>query len=218
MHMNLTPNEIRVISCLIEKEITTPDQYPLSLNALVNACNQKSNRDPVTDLSEAATQETVDGLLKKFLVSRAPGHGGRVTKYQHRFCNTEFGELKLSAQGVAVLCELMLRGAQTPGELRARAERLARFADAAEVEAELDKLAGREPPLVVKLPREPGRREARYAHLFSGEPVVAAAAPNREAREAKASDRERIEVLEQEVRSLRAEMDELRRAVGLLAD
>jgi len=213
--MNLTLNETRVIACLVEKEITTPDQYPLSLNALVNACNQKSNRDPVLDLKESTVQETVDGLVKKFLVSRASGYGSRVSKYQHRFCNTEFGELKLSAQALAIVCELLLRGPQTPGELRTRGERLCKFADASEVEAELDKLAAREQPLVVKLPREPGKRESRYAHLFGGEYHAPPATETAEGKRAD-SDGGRIEALENRVLELRLELDELRQTVERL--
>jgi len=217
MNMNLTLNETRVIACLIEKEITTPDQYPLSLNALVNACNQKSNRDPVLDLKEAAVQETLDGLLKKFLVSRASGYGSRVTKYQHRFCNTEFGDLKLSAQAVGIVCELLLRGPQTPGELRTRCERLCKFTDVSEVEAELDKLAAREQPLVVKLPREPGKRESRYAHLFSGA-YQAPAVTEIAAGKSTGSDRDRIEALENIVLELRLEVDELRQKLEQLTE
>ncbi len=170
--MNLNLYETRIIGCLIEKSITTPEQYPLSLNALVNACNQKSNRDPVLELKEAAVQDTLDGLIKKFLVGRASSYGSRVTKYQHRFCNTEFGSFKLSEKALGIICELFLRGPQTPGELRTRTERLCKFADVNEVEAELESLMARDEPLVAKLPREPGKRESRYAHLFSGKPQI----------------------------------------------
>jgi uncharacterized protein YceH (UPF0502 family) len=170
MNIELTPPEARVIGCLIEKQITTPDQYPLSLNALVNACNQKSNRDPVLDLDESAVQRTLDGLSKRHFVVERSGFGSRVPKYQHRFCNTEFGSLKLDAQELGVVCELLLRGPQTPGELRSRASRLATFTDVSEVEAALARLSSREDgPFVTRLAREPGRRESRYAHLFSGE-------------------------------------------------
>ncbi len=172
MNIELTPYEARVIGCLIEKQITTPDQYPLSLNALVNACNQKSNRDPVLDLDEGTVQRTVDGLSRKHFVVEKSGFGSRVPKYQHRFCNTEYGTLKLDEQEVAVICELLLRGPQTPGELRSRAGRMATFADVSDVEAALARLADRE-GFVVRLPREPGRRESRFAHLLSG-PVVGA--------------------------------------------
>jgi len=129
LRLRLTPSEIRVIGVLIEKEITTPDQCPLSLNALTNGCNQKSNREPVINLSEAVVQETVDQLIKKHLVRSHSGFGSRVSKYQHRFFTAEFGALALSPQELAVMCELMLRGPQTPGELRSRAERMARFTE-----------------------------------------------------------------------------------------
>ena len=170
MATELSANEARVIGCLIEKEVTTPEQYPLSLNALTNACNQKSNRDPVLDLDEATVQQTVDRLVRKFLVSEQGGFGSRVAKYQHRFCNTEYGVLKFSPPELAIVCELLLRGPQTPGELRSRASRLCSLKDVADVEAALDALARREDgPFVVRLPREPGKRESRYAQLFSGE-------------------------------------------------
>jgi uncharacterized protein len=170
MKTELTPLEARIIGCLIEKQITTPDQYPLSLNALVNACNQKSNRDPVMELDEATVQHTVDALSKKHLILERSGFGSRVPKYQHRFCNTEFGTLKLDPQELAIVCELLLRGPQTPGELRSRASRMAPFSDVSEIEAALTRLSEREGgPLVTRLAREPGRREARYAHLFSGD-------------------------------------------------
>src|SRR6195256_3898684 len=181
MNIVFSPNEARVIGCLIEKEITTPDQYPLSLNALTNACNQKTNRDPVVDLSEATVQQTVDSLMKKYMVSdKSAGYGGRVTKYKHRFCNTEFGSLKFSKQEFGIICVLLLRGPQTPGELRARTNRLCEFTDAAHVEATLRTLMTREDgPFIARLTRSPGARESRYAHLFSGhvesveEPAIA---------------------------------------------
>jgi uncharacterized protein YceH (UPF0502 family) len=170
MNILLSPLEARAIGCLIEKQITTPDQYPLSLNALVNACNQKSNRDPVLELDEPTVQRTLDELAKRHFVVERSGFGSRVPKYQHRFCNTEFGSLKLDPQELAVVCELLLRGPQTPGELRGRASRMAAFADVSEVEATLARLSSRpEGPFVTRLAREPGRREARFAHLFSGE-------------------------------------------------
>src|SRR6201992_3638211 len=131
LKVEVTALEARVIGCLIEKQITTPDQYPLSLNALVNACNQKSNRDPLLELSEAQVQQTLDGLSKKHLVMEKSGFGSRVPKYQHRFCNTEFGTLKFTPQELAIVCELLLRGPQTPGELRTRASRMAPFSDVA---------------------------------------------------------------------------------------
>ena len=172
MPIELDDQEARVIGCLIEKQIATPDQYPLSLNALVAACNQRSNRDPVMDLGEIDVQAALDRLSRRQLVLERSGFGSRVRKYQHLFCNTEFGSLKFSPRGTAIVCELLLRGPQTPGELRSRASRLAPFGDVAEVEAELDALMARpDGACVVRLSREPGRREARYAHLFGDTPV-----------------------------------------------
>src|ERR1700686_3725250 len=141
--MNLTETEVRVLGSLIEKDITTPEYYPLSLNALVNACNQKSNRDPVLELDERTVQHTVDDLARKHFVVEKSGFGSRVPKYQHRFCNTEFGTLKLDPQELAIVCELLVRGPQTPGELRTRASRMAPFAETSEVESALAKLAQR---------------------------------------------------------------------------
>lgn len=212
MKRQLTPHEARVIGALIEKAITTPDQYPLSVNALTNACNQRSNRDPVLDLSEATVQATLDDLGKRYLVSKAGGYGSRVTKYQHRFCNTEYGDLKLDAQELAIVCELLLRGPQTPGELRAHAERMSPFGDVSEVEAALQDLMAREEPLVCKLPREPGKREARYAHLFFGDaPAVA----NSDA-EPPADDEDRLSRLERTVEELSAELDRVKEAIAAL--
>ena len=168
--LELTQIEARIVGCLIEKEITTPEHYPLSLNALTNACNQKSNRDPVLGLDEATVQQTLDQLVKKYIVSEETGYGSRVAKYRHRFCNTEYGTLKFSPQELGIICELLLRGSQTPGELRSRASRLFPLQDVAEAEAILDRLAQRDDgPFVVRLAREPGKRESRYAHLFFGE-------------------------------------------------
>lgn len=170
MNILLTPLETRVIASLIEKAITTPDQYPLSLNALTAACNQKNNREPVLTLSQEAVQETLDSLLKKHLILEKSGFGSRVPKYQHRFCNTGFGSLDFNPVQTALLCELMLRGPQTPGELRTRAARMAPIADLTTAEQALQALASREDgPFVVQLPREPGRRDSRYAHLFNGD-------------------------------------------------
>ena len=238
MNIELSPLEARVIACLIEKQITTPDQYPLSLNALVNACNQKSNRDPVMDLDEPGVQRIVDALAKKHLVVEKSGFGSRVPKYQHRFCNTEFGVLKFDPQELAIVCELLLRGPQTPGELRARASRMAGFADVSEVEGVLAKLVSRDDgPFVVQLAREPGRRESRYAHLFSG--PVAVAAPVESGRMSGAIhparaegdgqgtnvaapevsfpaslNDQRLAKLEEEVQALRGELEDLKRRLG----
>lgn len=213
MNIELTFAETRVIGCLLEKEITTPDQYPLSLNALVNACNQKSNRDPVLNLGEAEVQDVLDGLIRKHMVVEKSGFGSRVPKYHHHFCNTEFGHLKFDTQELGIVCELFLRGPQTPGELRTHTQRLCRFSDVHETEAVLQKLAEREDgPFVVRLPREPGKRESRYAHLFSGE-VEAASATELLQTAISPSGNERIEMLEQEVAQLRAELAELRQLV-----
>ncbi|MGR8930118.1 MAG: YceH family protein [Gammaproteobacteria bacterium] len=209
MNINLSLYETRVIGCLIEKAITTPDQYPLSINSLVIACNQKSNRDPVLELKEFTVQNTVDGLIKKYLVSRVDG--SRVTKYQHRFCNSEFGALQLSEKATGIICELFLRGPQTPGELRSRTERLCKFEDVKHVEAELASLMAREEPLVVKLPREPGKRESRYAHLFSGEPQSSILSTTETDNiETEVTDRDRIVALEKQVHELQLSVDELR--------
>ncbi|MGH8468321.1 MAG: YceH family protein [Gammaproteobacteria bacterium] len=212
MQSNLAFYETRVIGALLEKEITTPDQYPLSLNALTNACNQKSNRDPVLNLDEATVQQTLDGLIKRHLVSEKTGFGSRVTKYQHRFCNTAFGALRLSAQELAIIAELLLRGPQTPGELRTRAERLGKFNDVQEVEAALRSLIERgDGPFVVKLAREAGRRESRYAHLLSGEVQAAesAAGPDIESSLTR-SDHDRLSELEQQIAALQQELSEIR--------
>jgi uncharacterized protein len=217
MNIELSPTEARVIGCLLEKEITTPDQYPLSLNALTNACNQKTNRDPVLELSEAAVQQAVDSLMKKYMVSdKSAGYGGRVTKYKHRFCNTEFGSLKFSKQELGVICVLLLRGPQTPGELRARTNRLCEFADADEVEATLKNLMAREDgPFIARLPRAAGARESRYAHLFSGhvESVEEPAAVEESAAGAPTLS-QRVSELEERVQRLQAEMDALTEALA----
>jgi uncharacterized protein YceH (UPF0502 family) len=160
--------ETRIIGSLIEKSLTTPDQYPLSLNALTNACNQKSNREPVLELAEATVQLTVDELVQHGLVTEVIGFGSRVVKYQHRFCNTEFSEYQFSAQELGILCVLFLRGPQTPGELRVRTNRLCEFRDVQDVEVVLYRLMNRSDPIIVKLPLEPGKREVRYMHVFSG--------------------------------------------------
>jgi uncharacterized protein len=215
MNIEFSPLEARVIGCLIEKEITTPDQYPLSLNALTNACNQKTNRDPVLDLSEAQVQQTVDALMKKHMVSdRSAGYGGRVTKYKHRFCNTEFGPLKFSKQELGILCVMLLRGPQTPGELRSRTNRLCEFADAQEVESTLNQLMSRQDgPFIARLPRAPGARESRYAHLFSGaiesvdEPTETETASSTPGAPSLA---QRVTTLEQLVENLRAEVAALK--------
>lgn len=212
MNIEFSANEARVIGCLIEKEITTPDQYPLSLNALTNACNQKTNREPVLELRETDVQQSVDSLMKKYMVSdKSAGYGGRVTKYKHRFCNTEFGSLKFSAQELGIICVLLLRGPQTPGELRARTARLCEFADAAAVEAALQALLSRaDGPFIARLPRAAGARESRYAHLFSGNiESVEEPAEAEEAAPGAPTLGQRVAQLEESVRQLRAQVDAL---------
>lgn len=170
MKMALSAQALRVIGCLLEKQVTTPEQYPLSLNGVVTACNQKSNREPVMNLSEMEVQSQLDELVKKHLVTSNSGFGQRVSKYEQRFCNSAFGNLQLSSAEVAVLTLLFLRGAQTPGELRTRSGRLHEFSDMNEVEQTLNDLVTRDDgPMVVRLAREPGKRESRYMHLFGGD-------------------------------------------------
>jgi uncharacterized protein YceH (UPF0502 family) len=213
MNIELSPIEARVIGCLIEKQITTPDQYPLSLNALVNACNQKSNRDPVMSADEAAIQTTLDHLTRKHLVIEKSGFGSRVPKYQHRFCNTEFGTLKFTPQELAIVCELLVRGPQTPGELRTRAARMASFSDVEQVETALESLSSRaDGPFVVRLPREPGRRDSRYAHLFSGAVTIPALTEDSITGSSMASApaSSRLELLEKEVQQLREELNHIK--------
>ncbi|HHQ4651111.1 TPA: YceH family protein [Aeromonas hydrophila] len=205
MELVLGPLEARVIGCLIEKEICTSDQYPLSLNALVNACNQKSNREPVLELSELDIRAVVDELIRKRLVVNTAGFNARVPRYQHRFCNTEFGELKFTAQELGIICELLLRGPQTPGELRSRTNRLCSFDDVTQVDAVLAKLA-EQGPYVVKLPREPGKRESRYAHLFSGEVDLQALAEAAPASSYASPTADRLTALEEEVERLKAQL------------
>ncbi|NLQ16473.1 DUF480 domain-containing protein [Marinomonas sp. M1K-6] len=162
--------EMRIIGCLMEKEVTTPDQYPLSLNALVNACNQKSNREPVTQLSEIEIQDATEALLTRGLVTEITASHSRVSKYQHRFCNTEFSDLQLSPAETAIVTLLFLRGAQTPGELRSRSGRLHSFQSLDEVTAALQSLQTKTGgPYVCQLSREPGKREQRYQECFCSE-------------------------------------------------
>ena len=219
MPIELTVNEARVIGCLIEKQIATPDQYPLSLNALTNACNQKSNRDPVLSLDEREVQSVVDWLMRRQLVLERSGFGSRVPKFQHLFCNTQYGSLQFSPQQTAIVCELLLRGPQTPGELRTHAARLAPLHDVTEVETALEDLATRpDGPFVARLAREPGRRESRYMHLFSGEapPETADGAepPLRSAPAGTPALGERVAALEAAVAALREELEALKAGLG----
>ena len=164
----LSEIETRVLGSLVEKELTTPDYYPLSLNALVNACNQKSNRDPAMNLNEDAVSQALRSLEKEGLAGPADGMDNRVTKFEHRLQEA----FNFDRREIAILCELLIRGPQTPGELRSRAERMYRFDDLGQVQSTLQRLAQREPPLVKILPRQPGTKEARYAQLLSGQPQI----------------------------------------------
>lgn len=210
----LDENEARVIGCLIEKSITTPDQYPLTLNALTNACNQKSSRDPVMNLTQGEVQHTIRALEGKHLVRTEENFKSRTDKYSQRLCNTRYSELQLEPAEVAIVCLLLLRGPQTPGELRSRSGRLHTFADNAEVVTTLDGMLNREEgALVVKLPRTPGRKDSEYMHLFFG-PVdieahaaeAAAARPAAAPRGNVAELTERVERLEADVAALKAQL------------
>ncbi|MDT7330579.1 YceH family protein [Citrobacter freundii] len=214
MKYELTATEARVIGCLLEKQVTTPEQYPLSVNGVVTACNQKTNREPVINLSESDVQEQLDNLVKRHFLRTVSGFGNRVTKYEQRFCNSEFGNLKLSAAEVAVITTLLLRGAQTPGELRSRASRMYEFSDMTEVESTLENLATREDgPYVIRLAREPGKRESRYMHLFCGEVDEAIAAAD-QLPAASGDLQARVEMLETEVAELKQRLDSLLAHLG----
>ncbi|HEY7095230.1 MAG TPA: YceH family protein [Terriglobales bacterium] len=205
LNILLSPVEARVLGALIEKDITTPDYYPLSVNALVNACNQKNNRDPVMNLDEPAVRDALQLLQEKRLAGPASGADSRVTKYEHRIqevFNFTWGE-------TAVFCVLLLRGAQTPGELRGRTERMHRFEDLDEVQSALQKLMQRDPPLVKVLPRQPGTKESRYVHLLCGDVEVAEAVPHA-ALHPISNDDDRVAKLEEEVSIMRREIAELK--------
>jgi uncharacterized protein YceH (UPF0502 family) len=204
--------EARVIGCLIEKSIVTPEQYPLTLNALTNACNQKSSRDPVMALSKGDVQHTIRVLEARHLVRIEENFKNRTEKYSQRFCNTRYSNLQLNPAEIAIVCLLLLRGAQTPGELRARSKRLHTFADNAEVVAALDGLIEREAgALVVKLPRTAGRKDSEYMHLFHGPVDIEAHVAEAEATRPAASSRQGgIAELTERVDRLEAELGELR--------
>jgi uncharacterized protein YceH (UPF0502 family) len=214
--MFLTPAEARVLGALVEKEVTTPDYYPLSLNALINACNQRSNREPVTDLDEQEVRQALHGLEDMKLGGRARGADGRVTKYEHWL-----GEaFNFSRAETALLCVLLLRGPQTPGELRGRTERMHRFDELTDVMAGLQKLMEREPALAAVLPRQPGTKESRYAHLLSGGVEAVSVIENALGRRASvesagpdAGQEERIARLEATVTDLKREVAVLRQKV-----
>jgi uncharacterized protein YceH (UPF0502 family) len=202
----LSDVEVRVLGALVEKDITTPDYYPLSLNALVNACNQKNNRDPVMALGEDAVRAALASLQGQRLAGPARGADSRVTKYEHRLQEV----FNFDRRETAILGVLMLRGAQTPGELRGRAERMYRFEELEDVVATLERLGQREPALVAMLPRQPGTKESRYMHLLSGA-VESVAIVSHESRPA---DGDRIGRLEDEVTALRRELTEVQRQLG----
>jgi hypothetical protein len=207
MDILLSDVETRVLGSLVEKELTTPEYYPLSLNALINACNQKSNRDPVMILEEEAVREALHALDKKGLAGPADNMVSRVSKYEHRLQEA----YNFTRHEIAILAELLLRGPQTPGELRSRADRMHKFEDLGIVQSTLQRLMKREPPLVMVLPRQPGTKEARYAHLLSGDVEL----PPQNSAEAGiavtggASSSERIARLESRVENLQAEIADL---------
>ncbi|KTF18880.1 YceH family protein [Pseudoalteromonas sp. 10-33] len=209
--MQLSPHQQRVIGCLLEKQSTTPEHYPLSLNGLTNACNQKSNRDPVLNLTESDVQNALDELSDIRLVTVDEALSGRVNKYDHRFCNTEFSSLQFSAQQRAIICLLLLRGAQTPGELRTRSARLADFNNVDEVENALNKLI--EDEQVAKLPREAGKRESRYIHLF-GEQQITPDSDTINLPSEAIKDKELNDLL-REVEELKAELNQIKAHLGL---
>jgi uncharacterized protein YceH (UPF0502 family) len=200
MHLLLSPVECRVLGALVEKEITTPEYYPLSLNALVNACNQKSNREPVMNLDESAVRQALHSLDRQSLIRSVSASDSRVTKYEHRLQEA----FNFYRHEIAILCVLLLRGPQTPGELRTRTERMHSFDDLSAVQSSLNHLMKREPPLAIVLPRQPGTKESRYAHLLAGD--VDVFEPKSEVETSttmNSGDAERIALLEKEVAALR---------------
>src|ERR1700691_520918 len=215
MEIRLTEIEVRVLGALIEKDITTPEYYPLSLNALVNACNQKNNRDPEMHLDETEVRQALHRLEDHHLAGPVRGTESRVTKYEHRVQEV----FNFTRGETAVLCVLLLRGPQTPGELRGRTERMHRFEELDDVLSVLDKLAQRDPALVAALPRQPASREIRYAHLLSGEPdttQLVAAPSDTASRASNPPDHERLLQLEAEVATPRQEVADLKANITAL--
>lgn len=206
MATNLTPIEVRVLASLVEKQLTTPEYYPLTLNALTAACNQKSNRDPVMSLGDTEIQAAIDSLRDQSLVYLYYGTGTRTVKYKHMLP----GVFELDAAGVAVLAVLMLRGPQTIGEIRERSGRMHEFGDLNEVQQTLDDLSRRDEPLLVRLERQPGQKEARYAHMLSGEIDVTSLPTATEKRSSTSADPSRLEALEAEVTALKNEFAEFK--------
>jgi uncharacterized protein len=220
MQMILSAIETRVLGSLIEKDITTPDYYPLSLNALVNACNQKNNREPVMTLDESAVSEALSSLQEQRFAGPASGADSRVTKFEHRLQEV----FNFDRREIAIICVLLLRGPQTPGELRGRTDRMYHFDALEDVVSTLDRLAQRQPSLTRILPRQPGTKESRYTHLFSGEPAEAAE-PNMKQvfsstnggptlHPASSSSADRISALEREVAALRSELSEVQQQLA----
>lgn len=210
--LNLSANEARVIGCLMEKSVVTPEQYPLTLNALTNACNQKSSRNPVMSLDPGMVQRTIRELQDKHLVHADENFKRGVAKYKHLFCNTRLGDYQFDPSQFAIICLLLLRGPQTPGELRARSGRLHTFADNGAVVESLNGLIERDgEPLVIKLPRTPGRKDAEYMHLFSG-PIEVEEYQNQTKAMIDAGTSERVSVseLERRLSSLEMEVAELK--------
>jgi uncharacterized protein len=223
MDVQFTPNEARVIGCLMEKSVLTPDQYPLSLNSLMNACNQKSSREPVLSLEQGVVQRAVNDLIERKLVMIQP-YGGRVDKYQQRFCNTQFATIKLSPPEFAVICLLLLRGPQTPGELKAHSGRLHEFHDVSEVDAVLESFLARpDGPFVARLPREPRRKDHAWAHLFGG-PIASvpqSVEPDRPAPEervpaaSRAAANDAVAALETRVAHLEQALAAIKKSLGI---
>ena len=209
MNIVLNPAEARVLGALVEKDITTPDYYPLSLNALINACNQKNNREPVTNFDEETVRLALRNLSDKHLAGAAGGADSRVTKYEHRLQEV----FNFTRQETALICVLLLRGPQTPGELRGRTERMYQFEHLDDVLSGLQQLMRREPPLAKALGRRPGTKEVRYAHLLSGD-VEAWEPPAESASSSGSADAERIIQLEEQVASLRNEVAELKQQMA----
>ena len=209
--LSLTDVEVRVLGSLIEKDITTPDYYPLSLNALVNACNQKNNRDPLMTLDDESVRNALSSLQERRMAGPAGGADSRVTKYEHRLQEV----FNFDRREIAILCVLLLRGSQTPGELRGRTERMYRFETLDDVQSTLQRLADRQPSLIAVLPRQPGTKESRYMHLFSGgaPPAREITLTSRAENSPQNSDDARIANLEAEVSSLKRVVEDLRRQV-----
>lgn len=215
--LNLSETEVRVLGSLIEKDITTPDYYPLSLNALVNACNQKNNRDPVMALNEDSVRQALSSLQERRMAGPAGGADSRVTKYEHRLQEV----FNFDRREIALICVLLLRGPQTPGELRGRSDRMYRFETLDDVQSAIQRLMEREPPLVRILPRQAGTKESRYMHLFSGDagiPAETDASTASPARSERPLDSSRLSLLENEVSELKREVGELRHQLAEFRD